>query len=134
VWAWHYDKRGIFSVRSVYRMMMVMREAHEAWIEEAASSSDHIRVQKSWFKLWHVQVPSKVRVFLWRLARHSLPTAGNLHRRHISTTSKCGICGAEDSWKHSLVDCTMARCVWSFIDEELLEHMCAVQEGEAKIV
>jgi hypothetical protein len=25
-WAWHYDKSGVFSVRSAYRMLVEMRE------------------------------------------------------------------------------------------------------------
>jgi hypothetical protein len=37
----------------------------------------------------------------------------------------CGICGAEDSWRHSLLECKIA-------DEELLEHMCQTQEPEAR--
>jgi hypothetical protein len=126
IWAWHYDKCGIVSVRSTYRMVASLRESREAWLDETTSCSDHDRVHKSWSKLWHVQVPSKVRMFLWRLTKQSLPIADSLHHRHISPTSRCGLCGAEDSWKHSLIDCTMARCVWSLSHAETLEHMCMV--------
>jgi hypothetical protein len=34
-----------------------------------------------------------LRIFLWRLAKHSLPTVDTLHRRHIAPSSACGICG-----------------------------------------
>jgi hypothetical protein len=89
-------------------------------------------VQKGWTSLWHIQVPAKLKVFLWRLARQSLPTADLLSRRHITTSSSCGICGAVDSWRHSLLECMMARCVWALTDEELLEHMCQVNEAQAR--
>jgi hypothetical protein len=75
---------------------------------------------------------SEIEGFLWRLAKQSLPTADVLHRRHILTSSTCGICGGEDSWCHSLIDCTMARCVWALADEMMTEHMSQVHEPRAK--
>jgi len=35
---------------------------------------------------------------------------------------------AEDSWKHSLLECNMAKCVWALSNEEVVEHMCNIQE------
>jgi hypothetical protein len=131
-WAWHYEKKGIFSVRSAYLMLINTREKREAWLENRAASSNAEELKKCWSKLWHIQVPAKVRVFLWRLAKQSLPTADVLHRRHISTSSTCGICGGEDSWRHSLLDCTMSRCVWALADEMMTEHMSQVQQPKAR--
>jgi ATP sulfurylase len=28
-----------------------------------------------------------------------------------------------DSWRHSLVECNMARCVWVLVDRDRREHM-----------
>jgi hypothetical protein len=131
-WAWHYDRKGMFTVRSAYKMLVSTKERREAWLDETAANSDQQGRQNSWAKLWHIQVPSKLRIFLWRLAKHSLPTADTLHRRHISPSSACAICGAEDSWRHSLLDCTMSRCVWALTDDELTEHMSHVQEPAAR--
>jgi hypothetical protein len=83
-WAWHYDKKGIFSVRSAYRMLSSIKERREAWLYETASSSDQTGPQKNWTHLWQAKVPAKVKTFLWRLARHSLPTADFLNHRHIA--------------------------------------------------
>jgi hypothetical protein len=33
LWAWHYDRKGIFSVRSAYRMLIYTRENREAWLQ-----------------------------------------------------------------------------------------------------
>jgi hypothetical protein len=38
-WAWHYDRQGVFSVRSAYRMLVKTREKREAWLEKRPSSS-----------------------------------------------------------------------------------------------
>jgi hypothetical protein len=74
-WAWHYDKKGVFSVRSAYRMLIDMRERRTAWLDELPSSSGTKEREKEWTAIWKVLVPSKIRVFLWRLAKQSLPTA-----------------------------------------------------------
>jgi hypothetical protein len=68
---------------------------------------------KSWTNLWKVNVTSKIRVFLWRLAKQSLPTGDLLHHRHIATSSSCLLCGRTDSWRHSLLECPMARSAWA---------------------
>ena len=63
-WAWHYDRRGVFSVRSAYRMLVQTRETRTAWLDETAASSDHAREEKSWVSMWKLQVPPKIRAFL----------------------------------------------------------------------
>jgi hypothetical protein len=83
--------------------------------------------------LWNVKVPSKIRNFAWRLTNHSLPSADVLHSRHMSVPSRCSICNAmEDTWRHSLMDCTMAKCVWALADEEVTEHMISNQDCDPK--
>ena len=73
-WSWHYEKTGVFIVCSAYAMLVSTRQRREAWLEETAgSSSDHAE-GTSWKYLWKVKVPGKVRMFLWLLARQSLPT------------------------------------------------------------
>jgi hypothetical protein len=82
--------------------------------------------------MWSVKVLSKVRNFLWRLACHSLPTADVRHHRHMAEASVCTLCGSEDSWKHSLLECNMARCVWALEGEEMLELLQSFQLSDAK--
>ena len=71
-------------------------------------------------------------MFLWRLAKHSLPTKDVRHHRNMSTTNSCGMCGSHDSWRHSLLDCTMSRCIWALVDGELADQMRATSERAAK--
>jgi len=79
-WAWHYEKTGVFSVRSAYRMLVQKKENLTAWLEHTPSTSDIRANEKEWTAIWQLKVPSKIKVFLWRLARHSIPTADVLHR------------------------------------------------------
>lgn len=109
-WSWHYEKNGLFSVRSAYRMLVATRVRREAWLENTSGSSSMAGEERSWKSLWKIQVPGKVRMFLWRLSKHSIPTNDVRARRHMSDSNLCGMCGAPDSWKHSLLECTMSRC------------------------
>ena len=82
--------------------------------------------------LWNFLVPSKVKIFLWRLARHSLPTFDVLHNRKMSTIDACPLCGGEDSWRHALISCTMARCIWALSDSDLVDIIAENKEANAK--
>lgn len=131
-WAWHHESSGVFSVRSCYRMLITTKKAREDWLDRRPSSSSN-RAEKAWVTLWKTKVPSKVRVFAWRLANRPMPLGSKLHRRHMATTATCELCGVEnDTWRHSLLDCTMSRCVWALVDESLTEHMCLSTCPDAK--
>lgn len=67
-WSWVHEKNRVFSVRSAYRMLVETKMRREAWIEGRPDNSNRERETKSWEKLWKVDVPSKVKIFLRRLA------------------------------------------------------------------
>ena len=82
--------------------------------------------------LWKVKVPSKLKVFLWRLVQQSLPYADVLHHRNMATHRTCKMGGAHDSWRHSLLECNMARCVWALASEDIVELIANIQEPHAR--
>ena len=101
-------------------------------MDERPGPSNIAQSEKSWEMLWHVAVPAKIRNFLWRLAHNSIPTEDVRNKRNMSTHDRCYVCGMTDSWKHSLIECSMARCVWALVDPELLEHMIETREPTAR--
>jgi hypothetical protein len=91
-WAWHFEKKnGTFSVRSAYRMLVNTKNEMEAWLDDRPSVS-LCNDKKSWSSLWKIKVPSKIKVFLWRLSHQSLPTGTTLHCRNMSNSCACAIC------------------------------------------
>lgn len=76
--------------------------------EDLASSSGDI----TWKRIWRMCVPLKFQDFWWRVVNGFLPTKGIMHRRHIESIANCDVCGAEESIKHVLMDCTMAKYCW----------------------
>jgi hypothetical protein len=63
------------------------------------------------------------------LAKQSLPTADVRLHRNMSDNDRCHVFGAQDSWKHSLIECNMARNVWALVDENIVEHVCRSRSG-----
>ena len=131
-WSWNFETKGIFSVKSTYRMLSETKQRCEAWLKGEPGTSSLQSEERMWKKLWKTEVPGKVRMFIWRLSKHSLPTEDVQAHRHMMTSSSCGLCGMADSWKHSLIQCTMSRCVWALVDEELAHKMLALTEPKAK--
>jgi ribonuclease HI len=73
--AWHFDEKGIFTVKSTYKIAVAKREALAG---RDGSTSDGTEFQ--WNKIWQLKVPNKVQMFLWRFAHSSLPVRRNLAR------------------------------------------------------
>lgn len=131
-WAWHEESKGIFTVRSVYRMILRTKLSRENWIEEEADTSVNQSESNQWSSTWHIKVPSKLRVFIWRLARQSIPCNVLLHHRNMATTETCALCGARDTWRHALLSYPMAGSVWVLAPDHILEIMSGHMEDSAK--
>lgn len=132
-WAWHYERSGLFSVRSAYRMLVNQREAERACLVGVAGRSDRRGEQKEWSMLWKTRIPSKIRTFLWRLAHRSVPFGDVLKRRNMAQHDACVLCGSPDSWRHSLLECNMARSVWALQPSLVVEYLHNVPEHNARL-
>lgn len=74
---------------------------------ETSSSSE-----EPWKLIWKMDVPPKVKVFWWRVLQEFLPARGVLHRRHIEPIDNCETCGARESVRHVLMECTVDKLFW----------------------
>lgn len=78
--AWHFDHKGFFSVKSAYKLAVQTRERNkgrDAATSEARSKSNQ---QFEWDKMWRMEVPNKMKIFIWRLAHNSLAVRRNIVR------------------------------------------------------
>ncbi|XP_057811902.1 uncharacterized protein LOC131026150 [Salvia miltiorrhiza] len=77
-WYWIYDEKGRFSVKSGYLL------ATDFYSPHPASTSEE---QKKWCSLlWSINIPPKVKIFIWRATKNLIATDSNLVRHHIPTT------------------------------------------------
>ncbi|KAK3222717.1 hypothetical protein Dsin_009742 [Dipteronia sinensis] len=81
---WHYDKFGVYSVRSAY---------HLGCTVPSNPSSFGLSSSESWWKaLWRIKVPSKIKIFMWRASNNWLPTGVSLQRRKIQVNVLYPVC------------------------------------------
>ena len=67
-----------------------------------------------WKYVWHLDVPPKIRCFLWKSMHEALPTMARLHQRYSSPTDLCSICqiGSESIF-HLFLECPWVVGIWS---------------------
>nr|TKW24503.1 hypothetical protein SEVIR_3G054800v2 [Setaria viridis] len=53
-WAWHYERSGIFSVKSAYRMLIHNRNQRQDWLDSRAENSNIEGARRSWKLFWKV--------------------------------------------------------------------------------
>ncbi|KAH9722180.1 reverse transcriptase domain-containing protein [Citrus sinensis] len=114
MWHWLADPGGVFSVRSCYKLMTY----------DANTSA-----LSFWRRLWKLEVPSKVKNFLWRAATNVLPTYDNLLRRRVQVLPLCVVCNTcNESIIHILVDCGFAKACWIASPIGYIGHISSFME------
>ncbi|KAG2288384.1 hypothetical protein Bca52824_047988 [Brassica carinata] len=62
--------------------------------------------------IWTNPVPPKIRVFLWKIVRGTLPLGSNLATRGLNTNTNCIFCGLEETVHHLFINCQFAASIW----------------------
>jgi hypothetical protein len=107
--AWNYEKSRIFSIRSAYKLAYNL--AHECIVSQGNSYTGDAN-RSLWKCIWSAPVPTKIRIFGWRLAADNLPTKYNKWRHNLKMVNICSICGREsENSFHATVSCTKARAL-----------------------
>lgn len=103
-WAWQPDKRGIFSVRSSYKLLI----ENQGRIPNTSSSDNGHSM--AWNTLWKMEVPPKVRCFWWSVIHNFVPCRAVLRDRHIEKIPFCEDCGVEETTYHSRLSAHGLAC------------------------
>ena len=89
--AWHYDSKGIFSVRSAYRVKQIIHDLN--LINSRGMSTEGVCwMKETWKCLWRLHCPAKVQHFLWRFGHNSHPLHMNIARRGVDLDTNCVVC------------------------------------------
>jgi hypothetical protein len=123
VLACFYEKTGIFTLRSTYKLALNMDQETKRQEGSSAIPDGRRLLYKG---IWAARVPPKVCVFAWRLAQEGLATQSN----RMTEKATCQICGNEDeNGHHAVVSCTKAlalrhemRDKWFLPDEEQFRY------------
>jgi hypothetical protein len=77
--AWHFNRSGLFSVRSAYHGQWKMKYGARL---NGASSGGASNIQ-TWKNLWKLHLPGKIRVFRWRSLHGQVPCKSILANKHV---------------------------------------------------
>ncbi|KAH9717156.1 putative reverse transcriptase/RNA-dependent DNA polymerase [Citrus sinensis] len=118
---WHFDKHGNYSIKSGYQLSLRLKSP------DLASSSDLSKTH--WKIIWSMEIPEKIKIFMWRAAQNMLSTAYNLWRRKAIKEPMCGRCSKEkEDGFHALIGCKYANKVWKLTDFHQNMKMLAQQD------
>jgi ribonuclease HI len=112
--AWNYTKNGIFSVKSAYHLKQRIKQQNTG----KACSSNSCDEHQGWLALWGADVPGKVHVHCWRLAKNGLAVGEELRRRHIKEGVRCVACNREETILHRFWECAHSLRVWEVLREK----------------
>lgn len=100
---WRYSRDGEYSVKSAYRLFM-----------DQSGNQEQYQVAGNWMTIWRLDVPHKVRVFLWRACRDCIPTRIRLQDRGISCPAICLFCQQDlENTFHYFFTCPGSISVWT---------------------
>ena len=111
--AWHYDKRGAFSVKSAYKVAVDSAGRESLSGLTSTSIAEGENSSFNWKKLWALPLPNKVLHFLWRIATYSLPLRTKLHGKGIPIDTRCPLCHRMDEdGGHLFFKCKKVKNLW----------------------
>ncbi|RLN42620.1 retrotransposon protein, putative, unclassified [Panicum miliaceum] len=118
VLAWHFDIRGIFSVKSAYKVYRDVVE-HESRRGQASTAANCRTDETFWKKLWKLNCPGKIKHFLWRLGHNSVAVRCNLKRRGMEIDTRCVMCNRlDEDGGHLFCNCKFVKYIWRELNIE----------------
>ena len=114
---WAGTKSGRYTTKSAYKLLSS---------SPSVGPSNPSAFSKSWNQIWELKVPNKIKHFIWRACRESLPTKKNLFSKKVTRNATCDLChdGVEDVI-HTLWGCQVLKEVWW--EEPCLRNQLAMQ-------
>lgn len=114
--AWNASSDGHYSVKSAYHF----------WQNQ---NTQALRTTQSggWKRLWQIHVPHKVKKFLWRFCKNTLPVRTLLRTKGVMVPILCPLCNRDMVHKlHVFFDCIYAEQCWQNVglnfDMSTVEH------------
>lgn len=106
---WFFSPHGKFTVRSCYYKILFSKLGSDT----STSGAPPILSNSEWRWIWNLELPPKVRTFLWRACNDILPVKVNLMRRHIGGDPYCPFCrkGLEYT-SHLFFECEVFKDIW----------------------
>ena len=122
----------MFSVKSAYHCQWNQKYGDRNIVVVSGGTSS----SSVWKELWKLSIPSKIKIFAWRVLHGCIPCLTILANKHISNTGNCPMCqtGAEDI-KHALFSCNRAREVWGALGIwDVIEKLLSIDRSGSVLI
>ncbi|KAK8496869.1 hypothetical protein V6N12_066072 [Hibiscus sabdariffa] len=107
---WRADRTSTYSVKSGYKVLL----QGLASIYPSETVMPSTSIVGLYYRIWKANVPSKVRITVWRFVRNYIPTFGNLTVRGIAAHTACLLCdGSSETAFHLISTCVFSRRIFS---------------------
>ena len=83
---WKENKNQVFSIRIAYQVALSLNKPPTG--EHSLDAQD----QHMWKKVWSLNIPPKVRTFMWRACLDVLPTKANLAQQKVRIDTRGSLC------------------------------------------
>ncbi|KAA3484577.1 Ribonuclease H-like superfamily protein [Gossypium australe] len=108
---WNGEPSGEFSVRSTYKLLQN--------IDPTAYVLQNF-YKEFYKKLWRIDLPSKIKLLIWRISWNYLPTRVNLSNRKVTNNTLCPRCGEKDeTMNHLFRECPASQAVWRKLSDQV---------------
>ncbi|KAM0830575.1 hypothetical protein ACQ4PT_066116 [Festuca glaucescens] len=130
-WAWHFETKGTFSVKSAYRLKRQLDDVQMQGQVGSLSGQGGF----DWNAIWKVDCPAKIKQFLWRIAHNSLPHRLSLLRRGMELDPVCPMCGrVNEDGAHLFLKCKPAKAIWRELKLEKVREKLLLCEGSKDFI
>ncbi|GJM91514.1 hypothetical protein PR202_ga07890 [Eleusine coracana subsp. coracana] len=117
--AWHFDAKGAFSVRSAYKVAVRKREHDNAKDVGGSGVVEEGETNFDWRRIWRLEVPNKVRMFVWRFVHNNLAVGKNIARRGVKWETICPMCNRlDEDGGHLFLKCKAVKECWRLTNLE----------------
>jgi hypothetical protein len=132
---WHFDSKGLFSVKSAYKLAVQIREKEKCRDASGSSLNTSHADTLQWEKIWNMEVPNKIKMFVWRLAHNSLPVRCNIRRRGMESDNLCPMCNRfDEDCGHLFLKCKGVKECWRSLNlEEVRLRLVQCQSGKETV-
>lgn len=101
---WAGSSSGIYTAKEGYK--------HWLNLNNIVHNGNH---SDGWKRLWSLFIPNKIKNFIWRLCRNTIPTRWSLRFRGVQVPITCPMCNSDiEHLLHVFFDCTFAKQCWQY--------------------
>ncbi|PPD95929.1 hypothetical protein GOBAR_DD07047 [Gossypium barbadense] len=112
---WKFEGTGEYTVKSDYRA--IVTELLQNKPNLSPKTEEYRRFYQG---LWKLDIPAKIKIYMWRLFHNLVPHYENLARRTLCEEAVCPLCKTElETSDHLLWACVILQDIWDALKEVL---------------